>query len=336
VIARAGRMPKNAAPIELRAGADGTLRAWHDGYELVDFDSGAPVQIPADATDAQAFEAVKASGAFGKSTKFFDAPKADAAAPTPQATPKTTADAPPAPAAAAPAPITPPADSGVKADEQDRQGLREEDRRLRKLNSNAEELLGQMVNDVTEDDFDPAEVLPSLERWARDVGLPVDDLRADVLRLLNKDTIVSKADRKKLVDALNPTKAPALVKTDKAEMRPYRKPDGSVGYEAVPIVAAEPAQVDETAKVQVDETPNLQSPKPPAQPAAQKVAALSDPEAFSDDYASFEGRTVEQTVSISDTGRTALVRIDAAKAMRALDARLKVLTELKGCIGRAA
>lgn len=124
VIARVGRAPKQALPIELRQAKDGTLSAWHDGYEVVDFENGEPLKIPADATDAQAFEMVKAANPFSKANRYFDTPKADAAAPAPPAAPITAPAAAPAPAAAAPAPITPPADSGVKAPKADKAELR--------------------------------------------------------------------------------------------------------------------------------------------------------------------------------------------------------------------
>lgn len=336
VIARAGRMPNSAKPIELRpAGTDGKmLSAWHDGYELVDFETGNPVQIPADATDMQAFEAVKASGAFGKSSKFFGAPKADAAVTTPPAATVAHPDALPKLRER----LSGGGNAFIDSDKSGgithyfAKGLGSVDSKWRVPLALTDEekkaaKRAEQVADLAETGAERAEAKQALTD-----ALAPAVRRAAGLEAAAPAPITPPAD--------SGVKAP-LVKSDKAEMRPYRKPDGSVGYEAVPIVAAEPAQVDETAKVQVDETPNLQSqapvePKPPAQPAAQKVAALSDPEAFSDDYASFEGRTVEQTVSISDTGGTALVRIDAAKAMRALDARLKVLTELKGCIGRAA
>ena len=58
----------------------------------------------------------------------------------------------------------------------------------------------------------------------------------------------------KIVKELEASAAPApQVKTDKAEMRPYRKPDGSIGYEAVPIVEEPKAAKRAPAEV-VDNT----------------------------------------------------------------------------------
>ncbi len=644
VIARAGRMPNSAKPIELRpAGTDGKmLSAWHDGYELVDFETGNPVQVPADATDAQAFEAVKASGAFGKSTKFFDAPKADAAAPTPQATPNTTADAPPAPATAAPAPITPPADSGVKEPEQGKIGgkmaagqvvrtssgrsttpfpkvsvdterkaqntvravdqwlmanalaeaqARGDDFNARQFEANAKKpsqsdkdsaeeylfgeqpavvpsILKPLVDKPAESPVDKAaetqEAVPAkadlpvppaafaealasvpdvfdapketvrieakakaagtisqdaakakIEEWRAHAlaqgktnenagrvvlslfdtsgewsapwheagyevhrfdiqdGVDINDFSVeyltDTLGLTNVYAIIAAppctdfsssgahawqkkdADGRtaasiKLVEQTlntvdlfkpaiwameNPTGRLGSVGKDGAGLvkglpkprmtfqpsnfgDPYTKRtllwgDFETGLPLAPVEPTEGSKMTEKlsgsdkfgrsltpegfaysffmannaidlgataelarefrgvdrallqqaldagmtaqqAKNAIEDAfydgdieganealkaamPKL---KPPAPPTVPKMAQLSDSEAFSGDYAAFEGKTVEQSVSISDTGGTATLRIDAAKAMRALDARLKVLTELKGCIGRAA
>lgn len=65
-------------------------------------------------------------------------------------------------------------------------------------------------------------------------------------------------------------------------------------------------------------------------------AGLTDEQAFVSDYSHFEGRTVEQPVRLSDSGQTAVLRIDAAKVMRTLDDRLKALRDLRTCIGRSA
>lgn len=214
VFARAGRAPASAPALELRPTAAGQ-EVWHDGHQVLDFESGDPVVLPADVTDEDALAAVKASGAFSKSTKYF-APKGNAeaapAAPAPKpkaSTPGTaTSDAFLArkqaekdAAAAVPAPVP-------DRDTQDRQGLRQEDRDARKLDSNASELAGQMADDVTGDDFDAAEVMPGLEKWAKDSGLAADDLRQAVLKQL-KGMDLTKAQLKKLTDAMDPIKAAA-------------------------------------------------------------------------------------------------------------------------------
>jgi hypothetical protein len=99
VIARAGVTPKTAEPIELRQ-VNGKTIAYHGKHEILDFETGNPVEIPADATDAQALELVKAAKAFGRNTKVF-VDKASTeeqkpeAAPAPAPAPDTTAAAQP-------------------------------------------------------------------------------------------------------------------------------------------------------------------------------------------------------------------------------------------------
>jgi hypothetical protein len=89
VIARVGVAPAQAQPLELRTNPDGTMTPWFEGYEVLDYDSGDPVRLPADTSDADAIEAVKTAGSMGK-VRFFPA-------------------AAPAPAPAAAAPVSTPA-----------------------------------------------------------------------------------------------------------------------------------------------------------------------------------------------------------------------------------
>jgi len=440
VIAQIGTMPNSARPLELRQNKDGTLTPWHAGHEVVDFESGDPVKIPGDATDAQALDAVKKSGAFGRRTKYFQTHATTAAessstalntgtgetpgpgkAEAPQSTQKIDTSERPVqetpksehvegathaaqeinqPAgvqgkhqdgnqggqapeagsgdrvqragaseegkpAAAPQEVAPKAgetdqpataaeahealqrgetlvhhrgtehesrtwlaetkvgekgqtwviksksadspvtitkgpagpdrswgwgktDAAAKAVEgmhfdenargpQDKRGLRAEDRALAELHSNSEDLAAQMANDVREDDFDAAEVLPALIAWAKKANLPVETLRTDVLRQLGTMEI-KKSELKKLTAALD-------VKSE-----PKAKP----------------------------------TPAP---------RTLADHEAFAQDYAAFTGRTVTRAVPIAGTTRTASLKSDARKTMQALDTRLKALEELKTCIG---
>lgn len=346
-------MPSSARPLELRSNKDGTLTPWHAGHEVVDFESGDPVKIPGNATDAQALDAVKKSGAFGRRTKYFQTHATTAAgssstasntgtgetpgtgkASTPEAKPTGAPhaaqevsqpasvqgehqdgnqgrQAPEAGSgdrvqragggeegkpAAAPQEVAPKAgetdqpataaeahealqrgetlvhhrgtehesrtwlaetkvgekgqtwviksksadspvtitkgpagpdrawgwgktDAAAKAVEgmhfdekargpQDKRGLRAEDRALAELHSNSEDLAAQMANDVREDDFDAAEVLPALIAWAKKANLPVDTLRTDVLRQLGTMEL-KKADLKKLTAALEVKAEPA-------------------------------------------------------------------------------------------------------------------------------
>ena len=71
VIARVGPAPAQAHPLELRPNKDGSATVWHDGHEILNFESGEPVQIPAGTDDAGALDIVKASGAFGRRAKYF-------------------------------------------------------------------------------------------------------------------------------------------------------------------------------------------------------------------------------------------------------------------------
>lgn len=81
VIGRVGDMPTQAEPLELRANADGTVTPWLEGHELVDFESGDPLRLAGDISDAKAVAAIKAAGAVGRSKKFFGV--AQDAAPAP-------------------------------------------------------------------------------------------------------------------------------------------------------------------------------------------------------------------------------------------------------------
>jgi hypothetical protein len=93
VIGKYGRTPNGATEIELRPNADGTLTPHTGKYPMVDFESGNPITLPADVTDAQAAKAIRDAGAVTAKDKFYGvkedaAPAAAPAAPAPQATPE--------------------------------------------------------------------------------------------------------------------------------------------------------------------------------------------------------------------------------------------------------
>ena len=67
-------------------------------------------------------------------------------------------------------------------------------------------------------------------------------------------------------------------------------------------------------------------------PAEPDPAPTADP--FASDYAALVGKTIEQTVT-TDDGKTAKLRMDAARALRDFDQREKNLADLKACLGRA-
>ena len=73
---------------------------------------------------------------------------------------------------------------------------------------------------------------------------------------------------------------------------------------------------------------------PAAAPAAPQID-LSDAQAFANDYAAFVGRDVAQSVPL-DRNTQAVLRMDAAQALRELDARASALDALKLCIGGRA
>lgn len=62
--------------------------------------------------------------------------------------------------------------------------------------------------------------------------------------------------------------------------------------------------------------------------------SMTDEEAFADGYKAFEGLTVEQTVRVEYSDKTAVMRMDAAQAMRALDARIVSIKDLAKCLER--
>ena len=116
VIARVGITPKQAVPLELRTNPDGTHTPWLEGHELLDYDSGEPVRVPAGASTEEALTAVKAARALGPRQKFFPAETAKPT--TTEAKGQPTDAAPPAAEAApveapAPAPSIPAARPGV-------------------------------------------------------------------------------------------------------------------------------------------------------------------------------------------------------------------------------
>lgn len=77
IIGRVGKTPNSSHDVELKANKDGTLTPWVEGYELLDFNSGDPVKVPADASDAEVLKAMRESGALSKGAKFY--PTKDAA-----------------------------------------------------------------------------------------------------------------------------------------------------------------------------------------------------------------------------------------------------------------
>jgi hypothetical protein len=99
-----------------------------------------------------------------------------------------------------------------------------------------------------------------------------------------------------------------------------------------PAPAAEPTSpLAETAKPQPVST--VTTPAEVAKPVADSATPEPTP---AEPYAHLEGKTIEQKVTVADTGQTATLRMDAAEAMRDLDRNEAALLELQGCLKRAA
>lgn len=384
VIGTAGPMPNRATPIELRPNADGTLTPWHEGRELLDFETAEPISLPADTTDAGAIDAVKAAGAFGRRTKFFAAK-----ASTEEAKPE-----------AAPAPASAPAGIGrsatasrtarrriafkpdtdtvlqalakmgglTRADAKREFGLRPEElahavnagnlrgfpfraaggmtidsaiTQLREagyfagvaeedlrhtLEAAIHDELGGGKTLSTEGQMAEAERLTAEDAAERQALMETADLSEDELAALTDDDI----------DAL-PTSSNV---TTEAFLR-------AMGFSEQEI-ADETAKQASTAQAGPDEDrapagaaargaggPGGAEARPGAAAGRAGAAArsLSDAEAFASDYKAFDGRTVEQQVSVADSGQTFQLRHDAARALRELDARQQALVKLKDCLG---
>jgi hypothetical protein len=75
VIGKYGRTPKASVEVELRKNEDGTWTPFSERYAMVDFESGEPIVLPADVTDAQAADAIRAHGAITARDKFFGVKK---------------------------------------------------------------------------------------------------------------------------------------------------------------------------------------------------------------------------------------------------------------------
>lgn len=350
VVARAGVTPADADPIDLRPNAKGTLTVFHGKHELLGFESGEPIEVPTDATDDQVLDLLKAEKAFGKRTKIFRdkpaaAPEAPAA-PPPRTGPKViinrlgadgltdqeradgkapynapaAAPAPkpgsesvaPAPAAAAPdsreqlsignpaPPITPPAAAPAPAAEASTPPEPEpaaEGRLKAKRDTSPVVLFGRAMRDAGLE-FDGNDV----RAWAGNVGdlgeihARMDDSRGGTTVY----TVYSFFAGKETGDTISTVNLPDAVMAIR----------------------------DQRTDLLGRERAAAKAPTPPA--------TLPDEQAFDRDYKAFEGVTVEQTVQVSDTGQTAVLKMDGAKALRMLDARLKAIAELKTCIGKAA
>lgn len=71
----------------------------------------------------------------------------------------------------------------------------------------------------------------------------------------------------------------------------------------------------------------------PAAAPPRSAAPTTDP--FADDYSALVGKTIEQTVT-TDDGKTATLRMEAARALRDFDRREKALADLKACLAGKA
>lgn len=117
-----------------------------------------------------------------------------------------------------------PAPAPADPDAQDSRSLRESDRRARAVASASEELASQIQGDIAESDFDAAEVLPGLALFAKQSGVPADELRQEVLARIRKSGL-KPADIRRIERALDPTRkstpaAPTNAKPPAPQTRP--------------------------------------------------------------------------------------------------------------------
>lgn len=157
---------------------------------------------------------------------------------------------------------------------------------VEKANRLGTELASQIAEEASQQDFAPSDVPKAVAAWAKDHQVAADDLRQGVLKALDKLDI-SDGRKRQVLKALNPTATPdpapeakpaepaPQVKTDKAEIRPYRRADGSIGYEAVPIY--EKAQEPTEAKAKPEPAPA--EPEKPTEKPAEAVAPQPDKKA---------------------------------------------------------
>lgn len=98
--------------------------------------------------------------------------------------------------------------------------------------------------------------------------------------------------------------------------------------------AADTAPADTTAAPEVMESV---TPGPVNELASEPTPKPTKPHApFANNYAAFDGRTVEQKVNVAGTGEIATLRMDAAKTMREFDQREQALRGLQDCLKKAA
>lgn len=77
IVGRYGKAPGSATAIELRPNADGTLTAWAEGHEMLDYDSGDPIRVPASTGDEDAVKLIRKAGAISSSDKIYPAKAAE-------------------------------------------------------------------------------------------------------------------------------------------------------------------------------------------------------------------------------------------------------------------
>lgn len=386
-IGRAGTTPNTATPIELRANKDGTLTPWHDGHELLDFDTAEPVKIPAGATDREALDAIKGAGAFGRRTKIFAEKSVDTsdetpvdesaktqepasnAKPKPEAKPKTD----PAKTAKARMALNVETDSvlealaklgGIKRTEVAREfGLKPEELRQQvpmggvrgwPFRVNGGMSIDQAITALQEVGYFMG-VAPEDARGALETAIHDELGGARVLTPMGREREAAamleadaQAERDGLMDEAGISEAEmAALDDDDIDL------DGKSNVSAQAFMRAmgfsEKEIEDEIAKQRrdaqesrledgADGTYEASSPAGSRGAEARPEPAdtgLTDAEAFADDYRAFDGRTIERRVEV-DTGQTAILKFDAAKALRSLDTREQALKGLLDCLRKAA
>lgn len=147
---------------------------------------------------------------------------------------------------------------------------------------------------------------------------PLDD--APLLAAQTQEDIRAKAEREEAA-----TKAAAAKKA--AEQERLRKEAEARDLKARADATVDDFQLGQDATQQMSGMGDMFAAAPPR----SAPAPTADP--FADDYAALVGKTIEQTVT-TDDGKTAKLRMDAARALRDFDQREKTLADLKACLGR--
>lgn len=360
VVARVGSTPSAAEDLVLRPNKDGTVTPVMGKHEILDFESGDPLKLPAGATDQEVVDAIKAAKAFGKNTRYYGVngqsfaaskgkAKPEAApAPTPAGTPATPAEstaqppATPEPApiqAASPVDATPAATPAAETLESLTAEWRaavdaKDEAAIRAVNAKIVAKKAEIKAATPDKAFlVPRRAGVDGVQWTTETVAPEVAKPAAA-------PAQSPAPQAAPAPAIGETRALAgevahfatMAENEMSIKDPRRKPLMMAGVAMAAGKESEALALLGTAADAAQKWGQAGMAEGLRQLVAKHTPPLTDAAAFVGDYAAFEGKTVEQPVLVAETGTTAQLRMDAAKAMRALDARTKALEALKDCM----